>query len=93
MNASGGYIGSDSAKVDADGNTAEDYAEIPELDEAFFARALLHRNGSPLNEARTDPTSAALTLRVDPEVVARFRAAGPGWEQRMEDVLRRAVGL
>ena len=91
MNASRDSIGSDLAKVDAYENTARDYDEIPELDEAFFAQAVVHRNGAPVVGAQTDRSS--LTLNVDPEIIARFRAAGPDWEERMEDVLRKAVGL
>ena len=29
-----------------------------------------------------------LTLRLDPDVVAKFRATGAGWQTRMGDVLR-----
>lgn len=34
-----------------------------------------------------------VTLRLDPDVVERFRAEGPGWQGRMNDALRKAVGL
>ena len=91
MNASRDSIGSDLTKVDAYENTAKDYDEIPELDEAFFARAVVHRNGVPVTAASTG--RASLTLNVDSEIIARFRAAGSDWEERMEDVLRKAVGL
>lgn len=29
-----------------------------------------------------------VTLRLDPEVVAKFKAGGPGWQARMNDVLK-----
>ncbi len=29
-----------------------------------------------------------VSLRLDPDVVARFRATGPGWQSRINDVLR-----
>ena len=32
-----------------------------------------------------------LTLRLDPDVVARFRATGAGWQTRMAEALKRAV--
>ena len=35
----------------------------------------------------------AYALRVDQEAVDRFKAAGPGWQSRMNDALRKAVGL
>ena len=28
-----------------------------------------------------------------PEVVERFKASGPGWQSRIDDVLKKAVGL
>ena len=34
-----------------------------------------------------------VTLRLDSEVVARFRASGRGWQSRINDILRKAVGL
>ncbi|EKF17087.1 BrnA antitoxin family protein [Nitratireductor pacificus] len=34
-----------------------------------------------------------IALRVDPEVLERFKADGPGWQSRMNDALRKAVGL
>ncbi|WP_267897132.1 BrnA antitoxin family protein [Thalassococcus profundi] len=35
----------------------------------------------------------AVSLRLDPEIVARFKASGPGWQTRMNDALREAAGL
>lgn len=50
---------------------------------------LLRRRGRPvsLNAKR------AIKLRIDPDVIDRFKADGPGWQSRMNVVLRRAVGL
>lgn len=31
-----------------------------------------------------------VSLRLDPEVIAKFRATGPGWQARMNDVLKAA---
>lgn len=33
------------------------------------------------------------TLRLDPDVIAKFRESGPGWQGRMNEALREAVGL
>jgi uncharacterized protein (DUF4415 family) len=33
-----------------------------------------------------------VTLRIDSEVLEAFRAGGAGWQSRMNDVLRKAVG-
>lgn len=34
------------------------------------------------------PTKERITIRLSPEVVARFRATGEGWQSRMDAVLR-----
>ena len=39
-----------------------------------------------------DAAKKQVTLRLDSDVVAAFRAGGAGWQSRMNEVLRRAVG-
>lgn len=34
-----------------------------------------------------------VTLRLDPDVIAKFREGGPGWQGRMNEALRKAAGL
>ena len=34
-----------------------------------------------------------VTLRLDPDVLHRFRAEGPGWQGRINAALRKAVGI
>jgi uncharacterized protein (DUF4415 family) len=34
-----------------------------------------------------------VTLRLDPDVIERFRADGPGWQGRINGALRKAMGL
>ncbi|WP_093664681.1 BrnA antitoxin family protein [Sphingomonas gellani] len=43
----------------------------------------------PLGEA----AKRQVTLRLDPDVIERFREGGPGWQRRINEALRRAVGL
>lgn len=50
---------------------------------------LFTRRGRP---KLTNPKQSIL-LRLDPDVVARFKADGDGWQTRMNEALRRAVGL
>ena len=40
-----------------------------------------------------DKAKAQVTLRLDPDVIARFREGGPGWQGRMNEALRKAAGL
>jgi len=42
---------------------------------------------------KTENPKVAVSLRIDPEVVSKFKAAGPGWQTRMNEALRHAVGL
>ena len=34
-----------------------------------------------------------VSIRLTAEVVERFKADGPGWQSRIDDVLKKAVGL
>lgn len=38
-------------------------------------------------------TKVKVMLRIDPDVVEAYRNAGPGWQTRMNEDLRRAAGL
>jgi uncharacterized protein (DUF4415 family) len=33
-----------------------------------------------------------VTLRLDPDVIEKFREGGPGWQARMNEALRKAAG-
>ena len=50
---------------------------------------LLRRRGRP---PLANPKQE-VKLRIDPDVVAAFKAGGPGWQTRMNEALRRAAGL
>src|SRR5688500_8541827 len=52
-----------------------------------MAAAFLSRGGRPKSEAKRVPIS----LRVDPEVLAAFKATGAGWQTRMNDALAEAA--
>ncbi|TIU86609.1 MAG: hypothetical protein E5V74_12440 [Mesorhizobium sp.] len=53
------------------------------------AQPNLIRRGRP----RLSNAKLAVLLRLDPDVVERFKAGGTGWQTRMNDALRRAAGL
>ena len=74
----------------------------PEWTEADFARAVppheilspavlsvFKRTRGPQRAPRKIPVS----IRLSPEVVEHFKAAGPGWQGRIEDALKTAAGL
>jgi uncharacterized protein (DUF4415 family) len=67
----------------------------PELDENWFDEAdafvgeRLVRRGRP----KSDNPKHAVSLRLDPDVIAWFKRGGPGWQTRINDELRKAAGL
>jgi len=76
-----------------------DYDENPEWTDETTARsrtasevvpphvleALVRRRGP-----QVAPVKTPVTLRLDPDVLEKFRATGPGWQTRINEVLRRA---
>lgn len=34
-----------------------------------------------------------VTVRLDPSILAALRAGGPGWQSRMNDMLKKALGV
>lgn len=81
---------SDLAKVDADEITPEEYEEIPELTDEWFAQATLHVAGKPVRRGRpkTAAPKQAINIRLSPDVLAYFRASGPGWQSRIDAALK-----
>ena len=39
------------------------------------------------------PTKVAVSIRLSPDVVAHFKAKGPGWQSRIDEALRKAAKL
>ncbi|MFT8550065.1 MAG: BrnA antitoxin family protein [Acetobacter okinawensis] len=74
--------------------------DSPELTEADFLRAQPAQEVVPaLANARRvrgpqkAPTKTLVSMRLDPDLVARLKADGPGWQGRANELLRQAVGL
>ena len=67
--------------------------DAPEWTDEMFDRAEIRigesviRRGRPPGSAKTQ-----VSLRLDNDVLAAFRAQGPGWQSRMNDALRKAAG-
>lgn len=66
------------AKIDALKDKEIDISDIPEQGKAFFKRAVLR-----LPEPKT-----AVTIRLDRQVVDWFKAKGPGYQTRINALLR-----
>ncbi len=69
--------------------------DAPELTDQFFERAdeydghKLVKRGRP----RAAQTKVPVKLRVDPDVVEVLRATGPGWQTRVNRMLRERFAL
>ncbi len=77
---------------DAPEATDAQLAQAKPFDEVFPALAdAMRKNvgGRP----KSENPKVAVSLRLDQEIVARFKATGPGWQTRMNNALREAAGL
>lgn len=77
---------------DAPEATDEQLAQAKPFGEVFPALADAMRKNVGGRPKSQNP-KVAVSLRLDQEIVARFKKAGPGWQTRMNDALREAVGL
>ena len=78
-------FGSDLKRADAHVIKPEEYVELPELTEEMFARAVFKKAGRP----KSSNPRQMISLRLPPEVIARWKATGPGWQTRMAKRLER----
>lgn len=79
-------LGSDLPRVDRHAITPAEYDELPELTDDMLARAVVKKGGRP----RSPNPRQAISLRLPPDVIARWRATGPGWQTRMAERLAKA---
>lgn len=75
--------------VPSSGDEPDD--DIPDMTTPYwqerFAKAKVQR-GRP----KADKTKISTTIRLSPEVLAHFRAGGPGWQSRIDEALRKLIG-
>jgi uncharacterized protein (DUF4415 family) len=69
--------------------------DAPELTKEYFERADVYRGDKLIRRGRppSGHPKEAIKLRIDPDVLAHFRATGPGWQTRINGALRRAAKL
>jgi uncharacterized protein (DUF4415 family) len=60
---------------------------LPEIYGSATAEKMLRPRGRP----KTGHARVAISLRLPPETLARWKATGPGWQSRMAEKLKRAV--
>ncbi|HYM29668.1 MAG TPA: BrnA antitoxin family protein [Candidatus Cybelea sp.] len=72
--------------------------EAPRLDRDWFERAEIREGDRVIRRAKLgrpkkEAPKKAVNIRLDPDVLAHFRAAGPGWQSRINAALRKVARL
>jgi uncharacterized protein (DUF4415 family) len=92
-----GASGSDLARLDATSDEeivrqiGEDPDTAPELTDEWFDKADLRVGDKLIRRGRPplDTRKKLVSLRLDQDVIERFRAGGPGWQSRINAALRK----
>ena len=80
-----------SAKRKSSVRTSHNADEVPELNRDwiegadYFEGTRLVRRGRP----KLEKPKRLLSLRLPPDVIANWKASGPGWQTRMAELLER----
>jgi uncharacterized protein (DUF4415 family) len=69
-------------RVDALQDQKIDFSDTPELTPEMFARAIVRRGLNPVARKRQ------LTIRIDGDVLEWYRRQGPGYQTRINALLR-----
>ncbi len=72
----------DWTRIDAMRDEDIDFSDSPELTPEMFARAIVRRG------VQRRPKKVQLTLRLEEDVLAWFRARGRGYQTQINDLLR-----
>lgn len=92
-----GYTSEDWDAVDSPEATDEQLAQARPFAEVFPELAAEIRKNAGERSAGGRPRSPnpkqAISIRLDREVIAAFKAQGEGWQSRINDALRKAAGL
>ena len=71
--------------------------DAPELTADMLETAEMFEGDIFARRGRGRPKSAAakaqISVRLDPDVIAKLREAGPGWQSQINDLLRLGLGL
>jgi uncharacterized protein (DUF4415 family) len=90
-----GYSREDGDAIDSPELTEEELARMRPakdvLPKAFFDGIDAARRGR--GRPKLEAAKVAVTLRVEPDVLKKFKHAGADWRARMNEALRKAAGL
>lgn len=85
-----GFSKADWDAVDSPPLTQEELAHAKPFSEVFPELAEKMRNGIGGRPPLARPKKA-VSLRLDQDVIDKFKASGPGWQSRINEVLKRSV--
>ena len=71
------------ARVDAHVVRPSEFRDLPQLTSEMLARAKVKRGGRP----RSPNPRKLISIRLPADVIARWKATGPGWQTRMAERL------
>jgi uncharacterized protein (DUF4415 family) len=80
-----------SRKVENPEWSISDFAASTRLEGASLADAVkaMRRGRGP----QVEPRKIAISIRLDPKIIAHFKAGGAGWQSRMEKALLKASSI
>jgi uncharacterized protein (DUF4415 family) len=69
--------------------------DAPKLDQNWADSADAYKGGNLVRRGRPklEQTKQHISIRLDPDVVAHFKAYGPRWQSLINDALRKAAHL
>ena len=78
------------AKQKSSAPTSDDDS-LPEITDGWIAEAALHYGDKLVRRGRPKLANPRqlLSLRLPPQVIARWKATGPGWQTRMAEELEK----
>ena len=81
-----------SAKRKGSGRISSKADDVPEITEQWIEEADLYHGKKLVRRGRPklENPRQLLSLRLPPEVIASWKATGPGWQTRMAEVLEKS---
>ena len=73
--------------------TSLDSDSLPEITDAWIAGADLYNGDNLVRRGRPKLANPRqlLSLRLPPQIIARWKATGPGWQTRMAEALEKTA--
>jgi uncharacterized protein (DUF4415 family) len=65
---------------------------VRDVAEAAFKKATTKPAEAPLSRPAIPNAKELVSLRIDRDVLEHFQEGGPGWQDRINDALRKAAG-